>query len=332
MGENQLILKDFVMSLPNNRYTKKNPVKTSARNLLGAIIMLLVSFSSSRRGLNSLYQRLNYSQKSGFHRWFAKIFFGHIRRVQSGDWIVDFVGRKIRIPIRSDKLALDWAIALSIQGHDIEVKQTYESFINSPNPPQHFIDIGANYGTHSLLFLIHDINTITFEPNSLCTEYFSEICSINGLKPHISCVALGNNATYVELWFPQNDTWLGSTNNDVKASLGTQENLVIKKVKQQTLDNCLNSFSTGNLLIKIDTEGSEHQILQGAANTLKLHKPRIIFESLSGEKRNELFDFFSLSGYQIANLPWTEDHPAHMLSLPEFTASPKNNFIALPNS
>ncbi|CAA9891487.1 conserved hypothetical protein [Candidatus Methylobacter favarea] len=76
------------------------------------------------------------------------------------------------MPLTSERFWLDWDTAVSITGHDIEIKQTYEALIGSSEPPELFIDIGANYGTHSLLFLVHQIKTITFEPNASCHDFF----------------------------------------------------------------------------------------------------------------------------------------------------------------
>src|ERR1700722_9247274 len=51
------------------------------------------------------------------------------------------------------------------EGHDSELKQTYASLIQLEHPPRLVLDIGANYGTHSIIFLSHDIETVSFEPN-----------------------------------------------------------------------------------------------------------------------------------------------------------------------
>ena len=40
---------------------------------------------------------------------------------------------------------------VSIVGHDIEVKETYAALIASDHRPTLFLDVGANYGLHSIL-------------------------------------------------------------------------------------------------------------------------------------------------------------------------------------
>ena len=68
-------------------------------------------------------------------------------------------------PQTTEHSNVDWSNALAIVGHDIDVKTTYELLLSSQRPPEVFIDAGANFGTHSILFASQGIRTIAFEPN-----------------------------------------------------------------------------------------------------------------------------------------------------------------------
>lgn len=243
---------------------------------------------------------------------------------------MEFLGQQIQLPLRREWFWLDWDSAVSIVGHDIEVKESYASLISSPKPPELFVDIGANYGTHSLLFLVHKIDAITFEPNISCHEYFQEICALNGVEPRIEGVALGHCNSYVELWYPDGDTWLGSTDASVKRKLEVEHKLTIQRVEQKIVDDYLAEFGNRRILIKIDTEGNEYQILQGARNTLQRNRPMVIFESWRGEGRRKVFDLFISHDYRIAHLPWIQDKPVHLSDLTKFLDSPATNFMAVP--
>jgi hypothetical protein len=74
---------------------------------------------------------------------------------------------------------LDWFLALATLGDDSTVKKTYAAIVSSSRKPDLFLDVGANYGTHSLLFLAHGIRTWSFEPNARC--YYSK--QSHPLKP-----------------------------------------------------------------------------------------------------------------------------------------------------
>jgi FkbM family methyltransferase len=301
------------------------------RNALQKIVKVLATNSLSRKWLNTLYQRLTFAQMRFFHRNFAKIFRDEHRQVEPGHWRVNFAGQQILLPLSSERFWLDWDIAVSILGQDVEIKETYASLINSSEPPEIFVDIGANYGIHSLPFLTHQIETIAFEPNTSCHDYLREVCALNAMKLRIEDVALGDRDSYVELWYPEKDAWLGSTDISVKQKLEAKHNLTTRRVRQKTLDEYLTDIGNRRLLIKIDAEGSEYRILQGALCTLQKNRPLVLFESRRDDNnRCELFDLFSSQNYGVAHLPWFQDQPTPLLNLPEFLDSAATNFIAVP--
>lgn len=173
------------------------------------------------------------------------------------------------MPLTAERFWLDWDTALSIVGHETEIKDTYLALIGSREAPELFLDIGANYGTYSLLFLTHNIETITFEPNSSCHDYFREICELNGVVGRLEAVALGDSEGFVELAYPEKDTWLGTTDMNIAKSLARRQELVARIVKQKTIDGYLPEFENKSMLIKIDTEGTEYRVLQGGLKALQ---------------------------------------------------------------
>ena len=282
--------------------------------------------------MNAIYRKLCWSQKRTFHGAFAKIFRDHRSTVPSSSWTVEFADKIIEMPLRSNWIWLDWDSAVSICGHDIEVKQTYGFLIRSSARPEQFIDIGANYGTHSLLFLVHGIETITFEPNSSCHDHFRTMCRLNGVKPHIKDVALGKRVGFVELYYPERDTWSGSTDIDIRQKLQSEGKVVTQAVEQKTMDDYLMEYGDRRLLVKIDAEGSECAILKGARRTLTEKRPLIIFESLINElHRYELYQIMSEFNFRIAKLPWAFDGSEQSLTRMQFLEARQTNFIAVPD-
>jgi FkbM family methyltransferase len=306
-------------------------LQSGVRSILLGMVRLSVARAWSRKLLNVVYLKLSPAQRSRFHREAAKLFRTNAACEVTATWTVAFHGKPLLMPLTTGRLWLDWDSALSIVGHDIEVKETYLNLIASPEAPDLFLDIGANYGTHSLLFLAHQIETLSFEPNSACHAVFKELCEINGLTPHLVAAAVGPTESDVELFYPARDTWDGSTNRQFINRLASRQSLIAERVRQTTVDSYLVQMEDRQVLIKIDTEGNELGVLRGASETLRRIQPKIIFECWPGQERGDIFDFLQARDYEVHALPRLPARKSRPLGYSGFVASLQNNFIALPH-
>lgn len=315
---------------------KLNPIRNTAKSfrpIVKPIVKELASHSLSRKWLNNFYEQLTFNQMGIFQRSFNSIFENN-QPFEPGCWAIKFDKKEILLPLTPENLKIDWDQALSILGHDVEVKQTYASLLNSSHPPEVFIDVGANYGLHSILFLTHGIKTITFEPNKLCHDYFQKLCVLNGVEPRIEGVAVGNSNNPVELWIPNGITAHGTINHQIKERMGDCPTLTTQLVEQKKIDDYLEEFGDSRILIKIDVEGNECEVLQGAMSTLQQKQPLVIFESWIQDDRRGVFDLLNLPNYGISSLPFTlaRNQMPQFLSCSEFLKNTEHNFIAIPKS
>lgn len=253
-----------------------------------------------RSKLNNLYHQLSYYEKSIFHALFGRIFRDGNTYEIDGYWTLKFAGKEIQIPLNGDSLWLDWETALSVLGHDYEIKSFYEQEITSPNPPSCFLDIGANYGTHSLLFLKSGILVISIEPNPECKPYFERMARFNQVKGEWFGIALGEEEGKAEIVFPEGETWLGSL-KEIDFT-DRKENIKSYQIDVDTLDNFLlmNNFQPD--LIKIDTEGFEVSILNGGSVFIATSHPKLIFEANSEKEFEALNSFFKSKSYKVFSL------------------------------
>jgi FkbM family methyltransferase len=312
-------IKTRVSKLSDNRVTR--PIKQH-------LVRTIASYRGSRRILNSWYSTLGNHAAASFHSRYAKLFAGDraSQVVADGTWDVAFAGQEIKLPLRPHQMWLDWDNAVSILGHDIEIKRTYASLLTQTERPTLFLDVGANYGMHSALFLSAGIPTISFEPNPNCLACFEDVCGINGYKGRWEAVALGNRTGDVELSYPEKETWLG-TITEPGNSMRHDIACVTQRVPMRRLDDYLDAIPAKGALLKIDVEGAELQVLLGATQVLEHRKPKVIFESLDHQARAPLYALLSNAGYAIAKLPWRpSDHTALMLG--QFAESNDTNFIA----
>lgn len=309
-------------------------VRRIGREIARRVVRLMAVRPWSRGLLNAMYRRLSANQRGYWHRRFAKLFRERPHPgVCGGKWRVDFAGREIVVPLVADRYWLDWDTALSVVGHDLEVKETYGAILQSPQRPELFVDIGGNYGTHSLLFLVSRIPAITVEPNPSCHRFFRELCASNRVEPRLEPVAIGAVPGHVDLSYPERDTWLGATNAETTSKLlAGQQALVTVRVKQRTVDDYLADMGAARTLLKIDTEGNELAVLQGATRTLRVVRPTIVFECDPDACRAEIFALLAAVNYAIHLLPWSPAGSASPLTQEQFVASQFDNFVAVPQA
>lgn len=325
LGKRYLIGQDLTHllgKLYDNRLTR--PVRRS-------IVRWVASNRAPRWIANRYYRALSYQGKSLFHSRYSKIFRSG-DTLPPGEWMIEFLGHPIRLPLRPSLCWLDWDYALSVLGHDADIKQTYEALIESDQRPALFVDVGANYGTHSILFLAVGIPIIAFEPNPECYPQFRTVCGLNHIDGRWEQSALGKEAGQIDLVYPEKETWLGSTSSKVISRLCSRS-VIVKRVPIMMLDDYLDEMPDAEILLKLDVEGSEIEVLTGASRLLRSRAPKIIFESNEIETRPDLFDLLAGFGYGIYLLPWRQLEKTGALPRDEFLRNDATNFMAnrLPN-
>jgi FkbM family methyltransferase len=297
-------------------------------NDLASLIRTLATRRGTRRVLNAVYSSLTAANRVRFYGRFSKVFRERQGAFQDGSWNLRFDGKQLIVPLRSGYTWLDWDAALSIIGHDSELKHTYRSLARLEHPPRVVFDIGANYGTHSLLLLALGMRTISFEPNPACHNYFRLVCESNHLNYQLEPTAVGASPGLTELSYPEREEWLGTTQST--ASEQMTGNIRKIGVPVTTVDHYARDHEAPIDLIKIDVEGMELDVLRGATQTLKQWKPILLFESWKSEPRTELADFLHDSGYEICVLPLGELTRPPSLPRQEFLQSDQTNFGAVP--
>jgi FkbM family methyltransferase len=296
-----------------------------------AILRKKIADPEKRTKLNNWYNKISGENKSLFFRLYAGLFKDNPDKISEGEWIVDFAGKTIRLPLRNDNLWLDWNLAIAIAGHNNEVKATYENLILSGMAKVVF-DIGANYGTHSLLFLSHDIKTISFEPNPSLKKDFDYLCTLNQFNGKMENVAVGEKKSTATLWIPLNETWEATIVESELHNLKEKKHLEKLEVTVISVDEYVAKSGLQPDFIKIDTEGNEINVLKGALTTIHSLRPHIIFETNNSNERKIIWDFFRNIQYTILELPYTPGKRFKSFSLERFLKKGSTNYIAVPDS
>lgn len=201
----------------------------------------------------------------------------------------------------------------------------YNSFYEINN----IIDVGANFGYHTILFSKEvKQNVFAFEPQiqnfRLLEKNITENNITNIIPYNLAC---GDVNCDIQMPF--------ITDIKYKINMGDFTPNIVNDLTETTTTKSVvldeMEFTSQIDLIKIDVQGWEKKVLSGAYNLLKIHKPILIveFEWFQLQKTNttcqELFDFIKNNNYHIFYLEYQypSDHVCvHNDNLTQF----RNNF------
>lgn len=172
-----------------------------------------------------------------------------------------------------------------------------------------FLDIGSNYGTHSIYIanIIKNNNqsgkVYSFDIQPKIIELFKENIKINELNDYINLYefGLGDTNKTMELIIPNdynnhsNPGMISLTNNNLNNN-DTKINVPIKKLDDLNISEPIS-------IIKIDVEGFELEAFQGGIETIKKNKPYILIEIWEHNK-DKYFNWINnnFSFYKIQNI------------------------------
>jgi FkbM family methyltransferase len=145
-----------------------------------------------------------------------------------------------------------------------------------------FIDVGANIGQTLLKVKssFPDMAYYGFEANPVCLFYLKELINANNFKAtFIIPVGLSDNSGLASLNF------YSKNSDDATASVLEQirPGAIIEKkefVYLTRLDDLIQNFQENIAIIKIDVEGAELDVINGATATIKKYRPVILIEIL----------------------------------------------------
>jgi FkbM family methyltransferase len=173
-----------------------------------------------------------------------------------------------------------------------------------------FFDIGANFGYYSILASKANsrIKTYAFEP-AIGPKYFlKKNIELNNFSKSITLIekALSNQNGKINFFEVQNkkyDNLLYNLSGEHNAGTKTKNRDFIKNsVESITLNDFIISKQITNIdLIKIDTEGTEIEILKSGKAFIEKFEPIIICETLYNETEIKLDAFFKNLNYNFYN-------------------------------
>ena len=149
------------------------------------------------------------------------------------------------------------------------------------------IDVGGNRGIYAYKFWQLGCYVRVFEPNVNCLAVLKAWASDKD-RVSVYNTALSNNEGAADLFVPVDAT---GVKHDSSASLERPEG---GNFRQQTTDlRTMDSFGfTDVAMIKIDVEGHEQSVVEGAAQTIGVCRPALLIEIERRHGHDDLSDIF----------------------------------------
>lgn len=220
------------------------------------------------------------------------------------------------------------SLALRARGYNNYGSNTKsgESFfiekILAPTNPKLCIDVGANIGGYSNEILSKTgANVICFEPLPMAYQELKKIVSHNNGRVKCENMGIGNAVGELVIHFNPDALGHASFSEDVK-KVSYVTNELQATVPVITLDSyCEDNKITAIDLVKIDTEGFEAEVFEGAVKTFANIKPKFIQIEFNWHQlfRQTSLNYFAeqLKGYEVYQLipsGWVKRDPRDPLS------------------
>jgi len=179
-------------------------------------------------------------------------------------------------------------------------------------PGMTFIDIGSNKGDFSLLAakIVEDTGAVlAFEPELDNCHWMRRSMELNGYNNiTLYDIALGDTNEPTQLYLGEKSGWHSLIPSTLNPDQGTID------IQMRALDDVLGDIECKHVdMIKIDVEGAELKVLEGAKSTLSNNKEIILLIDIHpqlGVDPAEICDFLETQGFSIHDIK----HPHSKLS------------------
>jgi FkbM family methyltransferase len=193
-------------------------------------------------------------------------------------------------PLRGMKLATDRHTSHAhINGtYEREVQEATDRMVN---PGDICYDLGASIGYISLVMARKAKHVYAFEPSPIAIEEMKRHIAANGLQ-NVTIVPTPVSSTVKDVRFCVTDVAYGSSINE------TETKWPILRLKTTTVDLFAKDYEAPDFM-KIDVEGEEGAVLDGARQTLARRKTSICCEIHNQEAARSVLDILREFDYDV---------------------------------
>jgi FkbM family methyltransferase len=246
-----------------------------------------------------LFRIYNYLYEYSPH-WCVKLLVKYVKLPdKNNEWKIRLQnGKKVWTRIYADNIKTV-QFALSYKWHSPSLNFTEKLLNQYYSSKVPWIDVGANLGIRSQLSLTENRPVVFIEPNSELNRLNIERCKLNGFKNYELFGVGASDITGIKEFAVDKSSYTSSLEVDF-----VSEDAIDHKefIKVDTLDNILQTLieSSKTACIKIDVEGHELHVIEGARNLISKLSPTIIIEvNQKGDHFLNFVRIFHDLGYEI---------------------------------
>lgn len=223
--------------------------------------------------------------------------------------------RRVRVragPAKGLLLELDprWEHACWDGSYEPEAVATFMKFVK---PDGVVFDIGSGLGFYALLAGRAGANVVTFEPDPENARSIIRHLEINHLEERIRVVQQAAFSCNGWLTLERSDGMSAHQNAKVRADLA--ETAADARVACTTLDDFIASNPQPSV-VKIDVEGAESEVLKGADQLFRTHRPVLVCEVHDDANARFAQEWLRKRNYSCLWLEKGNDFPRHLLGSP----------------
>ena len=183
--------------------------------------------------------------------------------------------------------------------------------IDTLQPQDLFVDIGANIGSYTILASkVCGARTVSVEPDPETVKSLVRNVQLNGVSKQVRVVEAALGASSGTIAF--------TVGHDTVNRVANTEDSNTREVCLRTLDEVLSGEVPR--VIKIDVEGFEAQVFEGASVTLADQRLEAIITESQDERVNPILEragfqrkYYDPEGHKLADAPRFSSHNALMI-------------------
>ena len=261
-------------------------------------ILMLYPFMIFRqfKTINKIYNSFPFFLKRKFQQKFS---LWNIS--ESFFWNIKLLNNKLIIlKIESSK---DWFNVLAYYNFAPEICHIEHIIVKHLNSKSEYFDIGANNGHRSFRILTEKFKVHLIDANPVLCKNLNSIMEVNQFQNYkIKNIGISDQQSNMKFYVHKRSS--------MSSFLPPKEkkNDFIKTIDVQctTLDNYFldNSVSNNFHFIKIDVEGLERKVIQGAQNIIKNFNSIFLIEITNENDKIHILELFSKENYKAYGLNW----------------------------